>query len=186
MINRIMRVIRLDPTVFREVAEDQSSMTQAAIIVVVVSLMSAIGGFIKVLMAGDGFGSAMVGFLMQLIVFSILIGWIGWSVITYFVGTTLFKGTTDIREMMRVLGFANAPNLLGIFSFIPCVGWLISLAGAILSLIAGVIAIREAMDFDTTKAIITVVIGWVVSLVLSLVVGAIFGLGTAGISALGG
>jgi hypothetical protein len=176
-----MRVIRLDPTVFREVAEDHSSMTQAAIIVIVVSLMSAIGGFIKVLMAHQGFGSAVLGFFMQLVVFSILIGWIGWSVVTYFVGTTLFKGRSDIPEMMRVLGFANAPNLLGIFSFIPCVGWLISLAGAILSLIAGFIAVREAMEFDTGKAIITVLIGWVISLILNLIVGSIFGLGAAGI-----
>jgi hypothetical protein len=186
VINRIVRVIRLDPTVFREVAEDRKSMTQAAIIVLVVSMMSAIGGFIKALMAGQGFGSSALGFFVQLIVSSILIGWIGWAVITYFVGTMLFKGKTDIPEMMRVLGFASAPNLLGIFSFIPCVGWLISLAGSILSLVAGFIAIREAMDFDSTKAILTVVIGWVIALVLSLVVGGIFGLGWAGIPFLGG
>ncbi len=43
MIARIMRVFKLDSSVFREIAEDKAAMTQAAIIVVVVSLLSALG-----------------------------------------------------------------------------------------------------------------------------------------------
>lgn len=182
MVNRIMRAIRLDPTVFREIAEDQSSMTQAAIIVVVVGLLSAIGGFIQSLVGGYAFGQAVGGFFVQLIVSSILLGWLAWSLITYGVGTLLFKGRTDMREMMRVLGFASAPNLLGFFSFIPCVGWVVALVGSILALVAGVIAVREAMEFDTTKAIVTVVIGWIVSLLLSWLIGSIFGTGFSGVS----
>ena len=81
--------------------------------------------------------------------------------------------------MMRVLGYANAPNLLGFFGFIPCVGWLIALIGWILSVIAGVIAVREAMEFDTTKAIITVVVSWVIQFILVLIIGAILGMGAA-------
>jgi hypothetical protein len=109
----------------------------------------------------------------------ILLGWILWAVLTYFVGTMLFQGRTDISEMMRVLGFASAPRLLGIFAIIPCLGWLAALIGWILSLIAGVIAVREAMEFDTGKAIITVVISWVITLVISLIVGGILGVGAA-------
>ena len=36
---------------------------------------------------------------------------------------------------------------------------------------AAVIAVRQALDFDTGKAIITCVIGWVVVFVISLVIG---------------
>jgi hypothetical protein len=182
MVNRILRAIKLDFTVFREVAEDQKAMTEAAIIVVVVSLLSAIGGFIGLLIGDAGFGRAVLGFFSELLISGILIGWLGWAVLTYFVGTTLFKGKTDIPEMMRVLGYASAPRLLGLFSFIPCVGPLIALAGAILSLIAGVLAIREAMEFDTGNAIITVLISWVIALVVSLLIGAIFGVGFAAFS----
>jgi uncharacterized membrane protein len=79
--------------------------------------------------------------------------------------------------MMRVLGYASAPKLLGLFGFIPCVGWLIAMAGWVLSLIAGFIAVREAMEFDTVDAIVTIVISWVVALVISLIISLIPGVG---------
>ena len=113
MVDRILRAIRLDWTVFREIAQDKSAMKEAAIIVVVVSLLSAIGG-------GIASGDFILSFLVNWIV-AILVGWIGWAILTYFVGSLLFKGKSDIAEMMRVLGYASAPKLLGFFGFIPCV-----------------------------------------------------------------
>jgi hypothetical protein len=177
MIERILRAIRLDWTVFREIAEDENAMSEAAIIVVVVTFLSAVGTGMGMLLGKAGFGQAVLSFFLEWLIFGILIGWIGWAVITYFVGTLLFQGKTDIPEMMRVLGYASAPKLLGLLGFIPCIGWLAALAGWILSLIAGVIAIREAMEFDTGKAIITVVVGVVVAIVLNRILAAIFGVG---------
>jgi hypothetical protein len=171
MLDRILRAIRLDTSVFKEIAEDEGAMSQAAIIVVVVSLLSAIGGAI----ASNNF---IVSLIVSLLL-SILIGWIGWAILTYFIGTFLFKGKTDIPEMMRVLGYANAPNLLGVFGFIPCVGWIIALVGGILSLIAGFLAVREAMEFDTGPAILTVVISWVIAFAITFGVGLLVGGGAA-------
>jgi hypothetical protein len=178
MVDRIVRAIRLDWTVFREIAEDPNAMTQAAIIVVVVTFLSSIGSSIG---TGSFIGSLLVNWIV-----SILVGWIGWAVITYFVGTMMFQGKTDIPEMMRVLGYASAPRLLGIFGFIPCLGWLASLAGAILALIAGVFAIREAMEFDTSKAVITTVISWVIAFVITFAIALIVGGSLFAASALGG
>ena len=162
MLERIVRAIRLDWTVFREIAQDAGAMKEAAIIVVVVTFLSAIG-------SGIGSSNFFAGFFGTWAA-EIIVGWIGWAIITYFVGTVLFKGQTNIAEMMRVLGYAQAPVLLGLFSFIPCVGWLMPLTGWVLSLIAGVLAIREAMDFETGNAIITVVISWVVTLIIKLLI----------------
>jgi hypothetical protein len=177
MVERIVRAIKLDFTVFREVAEDQNATTEAAIIVFVVTFLSAIGTGLGVLIAQAGFGRAVLGFFSEWLLSGILIGWIGWAILTYFVGTVLFQGKTEIPEMLRVLGYASAPKLLGLLGFIPCVGWLFSLAGWILSLIAGVIAVREAMEFDTGRAVITVLISWVIALLISLAIGALLGIG---------
>ncbi len=166
MVDRILRVIRLDWTVFREIALDPGAMTEAAIIVVVVTFLSAIGSGI----VADHF---FVGFIVGWIA-NILLNWILWAILTYFVGTMLFQGRTDISEMLRVLGYAVAPNLLGIFVFIPCLGWIAAIVGWVLSLIAGMFAVREAMEFDTGKAVVTILISWFVAIGIRAVIFAIF------------
>jgi hypothetical protein len=153
MIDRIVRAIRLDWTVFGEIARDRNALKESAIIVAIVTFLSAIGTGIAARSLGAFLGAWIAG---------ILVGWIGWAIITFLVGTLLFKGETNVSEMLRVLGYANAPNLLGLLSFIPCIGWLFPLVGGLLALVAGVLAIREAMDFDTGSAIVTVIIGWLI------------------------
>jgi len=153
MIERIVRAIRLDWTVFGEIADDPKAMKEAAIIVAIVTFLSAVGSGL----ANQSLASFIVAWLV-----AILIGWLGWAVSTYLVGTVLFKGETNIPEMMRVLGYANAPHLLGFFAFIPCVGWLLPVIGWVLALVAGILAIREALDLDTNKAILTGLISWVI------------------------
>jgi hypothetical protein len=160
MIERMVRAIRLDWTVFGEIAGDRKATKEAAIIVAIVTFLSAVGSGI----AHKSFVSFIVAWLV-----AILVGWLLWAVITYFVGTAFFKGKTDIPSMMRVLGYASAPNLLGLFSFIPCVGWLLPAIGWFLALVAGVLAVREAMDFDTGNAIVTVFISWIIAIAIRVV-----------------
>ena len=158
MLERIVRAIRLDWTVFREIAQDPNAMRQAAVIVAIVTFLSGVGSGI----ADRSFVSFIVVWLV-----AILVGWIGWAVITYLVGTALFKGETNIPELMRVLGYANAPHLLGLFSFIPCVGMFLPFIGWLLALAAGVIATREAMELDTGNAIIIVVISGLIAFAIA-------------------
>ncbi|MBN1659367.1 MAG: YIP1 family protein [Anaerolineae bacterium] len=177
MIDRILRAIRLDPNVYREIAEDENAMGEAAIIVIVVTLLSALGSAFA---AESFFVSLIVSWLM-----SVIVGWIGWAVLTYFIGAKLFGGRSSIPEMMRVLGYASAPQLLGVLGFIPCLGWLASLIGAILALIAGIIAVRESMEFDTGKAVLTVLIAWVIAFAITFGVGLVIGGGAAALGSLG-
>ncbi|HOT90236.1 MAG TPA: Yip1 family protein [Anaerolineae bacterium] len=131
-----------------------------------------------------GESSSFIGAFLGALVSS-FIGWVAWSAVTYFVGTTLFHGEATLGEMLRVIGFAQAPLLLNVLSFIPCLGSIISLVAWLLSLYTGYLAIKEGLDLDTGKTIATVAIGWVVAFVISLVVGMVFGVGMAGIGALG-
>lgn len=62
---------------------------------------------------------------------------------------TIFGGTAEPGELMRTIGYAYAPQWLNVLNFIPCVGGLLSIVVSIWSLVAGIIAIREALDFDT-------------------------------------
>ena len=51
-------------------------------------------------------------------ILSAVVGWIVWAATTSFIGTRLFKGTTDMGEMLRVLGFAQAPRVIGLIPFL--------------------------------------------------------------------
>ncbi len=93
------------------------------------------------------------------------ISWMIWSGITLLIGTRVTKGPdteSNMGEMLRVLGYAHTPTLLSFFVFIPKVGGWLGLIGGVWALVAGVVAIRQALDFSTRRAVITVLLGWIV------------------------
>jgi hypothetical protein len=172
LFNRIMRAAMLDKDFYKEVEADTSLNQEALMIVVVVSVISGIGSFIGGLWIGN-IGSALLALIVNagLGVANYYI----WSYVTHFIGTNMFAGDATPDELLRVLGYASAPRLLGLLGFIPCIGWLIALAGAIWALVAGFYGVREALDLDTTETLITVALGWLVVLVITLIVNGIFG-----------
>lgn len=153
MLNRIMGVLKLDAATFNEIEADEGATMQAGIIVVIVAVIS-----------GIGLGVVSDNFVMGLIygVANALIGWGVWAAVTYFVGTSLFGGKATFSEMLRMTGFAQTPLLL---SFIPCVG----VFAGLWSLATGFIAIREGLDIDNVKSILTAVIAWVVVVLIGFV-----------------
>ena len=177
LVERIMGVLKLDANTFEEIEADQSATTQAAIIVAIVALASGLG----VAIGSDSFIGGFLGTIVWAFV-----GWVIWAAITYYIGTSLFNGQADMGEMLRVLGFAQIPRVLTILSFINCLGPLVALVAGIWSLVAGVIAVRQGLDIDTGKAIITVIIGWIVVLVGTFIIGIFFGGAALGIGALTG
>jgi hypothetical protein len=182
MFNRMVRAAMLDVNLYEEVEADTSLNQEALIVVILVSVASGIGAFLGGVIGGD-FGPALIGLIVTIALG--IVNYYIWAYVTYFVGTNLFGGTADPGELLRTLGYASAPRLLGILSFIPCVGALAGIVAAIWALIAGVIAVRQALDFDTGKAVITVIIGWVIIFVITLIVTFVFGIGAASLGALG-
>ncbi len=164
MLDRIIGVFRLDVHTFEEIEHDTTATGQAAGVVVVAAIFSGIGGALGANVAGGGVAP---NFLATLV--SAVVGWVLWSWITYAIGTGLFDGRADLGEMLRVIGFAYAPQILAV---IPCLG---ALVGAIWSLVAGFIAVRQGLDLDNAKAFLTVFVGFLVYVVLSVVVGILLG-----------
>ena len=67
---------------------------------------------------------------------------------------------------MRTIGFSNSPRVLGFLLFIPILGLVINFIVSIWALVAGVIAVRQALDFSTLRAIGTCIVGWIIYNVL--------------------
>jgi hypothetical protein len=169
MFNRILGVLKLDSNTFEEIEHDPNATSQALSIVAIIALLTALGsGFGASLGGGSFFGNFIYSLIWA------FIGWGLWSVVTYFVGTALFQGQATIEEMLRVIGFAYAPQALAI---IPCIGGII---GLIWTLAAGFVAVRQGLDIDNMKAFFTIGIGFVVVLIGNALIGFLFG----GVSAL--
>ncbi len=166
LVTRMLRASKLEVALYEEVEADTKATSQALIAVVIVSLATAIGSGIGALGARGA-----LGFLWGLVggLIASLIGWLAWSYLTYILGTTVLKGpNTSARwgELLRTIGFAHSPGVLRIFSFIPFIGGIISFAATIWFLVAGVVAVRQALDVSTGRALAVCIVGWLVYFII--------------------
>jgi hypothetical protein len=107
LVNRMIRAARLDPAVFDELEHDRSATSQALIVVIIISLANGVGQALSYALAGQSVTafSALLGGVV-----ASLVGWVVWSFVTYFVGTSLFGGTATPGELLRCIGFAYTPT----------------------------------------------------------------------------
>ena len=147
LTQRMMAAAMLDIGVYEEVEHDTTATGQAAIVVGIVAVCAAIGN------AGEGGGGVLGGLI------GAYLGWLVWAGVTYIIGDKLLDGTATWGELLRTLGFAQSPGVLLILGIIPILGWLAGIAAVIWMLVAGIIAIRQALDFSTGRAILTAVLG---------------------------
>ncbi|MCK5653709.1 MAG: YIP1 family protein [Dehalococcoidia bacterium] len=182
LVDRMIRAAKLDVNLYEEVEADTTATRQALLVVLIYSICAGIGsGLVNVWNENVGhfFWSLFVGLI------SALVFWLMWSLITYFIGTRLFRGpetSATYGELLRTIGFSAAPGVLMIFAFVPFVGGFISFLVWVWMLVAMVIAVRQALDFTTWRAIGTVVVGGIIYLVIIIIIGLIVGLGIYGVS----
>jgi hypothetical protein len=176
----MIRAAKLDVELYEEVEADTSANGQALLAVIIASGASGMGtGIAGVRVEGDAMWF-LWGLLLGL--GTSIVGWLIWSALAYWLGTTVFRGpetSATYGELVRTIGFSNSPRVLGFFSFIPFLGGLIAFAVSVWALVAGVIAVRQALDFSTGRAIATCVVGWLIYVVIAIVVsGVVIGAGS--------
>jgi hypothetical protein len=178
MMDRIMGVITLKAPIYRQIADDQTATGQAAIIVVIATLVA---GFFRGLVRTEGgvtalsFGAAIIGAIVL-----VVIGLIGWGVGAWVLAFVAkwFGGKTNTMEMLRVTGYVHVFDFVSVVvvlalasSLFLCLVGLIAFIAAILRLIGYVIGVREAAEFSTGNAIITAIVAWVVEFIIAGVIG---------------
>ncbi|MCP4622697.1 MAG: hypothetical protein GY850_04100, partial [bacterium] len=69
----------------------------------------------------------------------------------------------DHGELLRTIGFASAPGMIRIFGFIPGLMQVVFLVASIWMLVATVIAVRQALDYNSTlRAVVVCIVGWII------------------------
>ena len=93
-----------------------------------------------------------------------LVGWYVWAFLTYIIGTKLLPEAqthADHGELLRTIGFASSPGLIRLLAIIPGLGTIIDFLASGWMLVAMVVAVRQALDYESTyRAIGVCLIGW--------------------------
>jgi hypothetical protein len=164
-VDRIVRTAKLNAAAYEEVEADSSATGQALGVVVLSSLAAAMA-------TGPSIGGLIVGILVS------LAAWYVWAFLTYWIGTRLLpepQTRSSHGELLRVLGFASGPGMIRVVGAIPALRGLAFLVAAVWMLVAGVVGVRQALDYrGVWRALGVVLIGWlaqwlIVGIVLAVV-----------------
>lgn len=156
---RMGRAARLHADTYEEVEADRSAIGQAFIVVLLASVASTAGFWLR-LKLGHALppGALPLPLQLTLIFLEPLVLWLAGSAFAFMVGASFFRHReteTDYPEVLRTVGFAFTPALLAVFAFVPPdpVGFAVLAIARLWTLMACIVAIRQALDFDTLRAV---------------------------------
>lgn len=151
LMQRMIGAAKLDSHTFDEVMRDESATLQAATVVTIVAVAQAIGA------ASEG-GPGIIGGLVPAFA-----GWILWTGVVHLIGNGLFGARATWGELLRTLGFAQTPSLLGILGIVPVVAGLVDTVVGAWLLITGIVAIRHVFGFGIARSTAIAIGGWIVA-----------------------
>jgi hypothetical protein len=166
--DRIIRAAKLDVNLYEEVEADKGAMGQAMGVVVLSSIAAGVGSIER-----GGIGGLLIGTIVA------LIAWYVWAYLTYFIGTKLLpepQTKADHGELLRTIGFSSSPGLIRVLGIIPGLRAVVFLVASIWMLVAMIIAVRQALDYESTlRAVGVCVIGWIIQALILMLLFSIFG-----------
>jgi hypothetical protein len=163
LTGRIIGAMQADVKTFKEIEADPNAFTQAVIVIVLAAVASLIGNIFR--------GGLVLGIFGAI---ASLVGYGLFSLFVYLIGVKLMPEPatkSDFNEVFRTVGFAASPGVFNVLAIIPFLGPLISLIVGIWSLVIGVIAVREVLDYSNTgRAIIVCLIAAVACAIVYFVI----------------
>jgi hypothetical protein len=156
---RVIRALKLEAALFEEVEADRGATAQAIGVVLLSGIAAGVGSS----------GRGLAGGLLVLTTASFL-AWVVWALVTYVIGTRILPGPqteADAGQLLRTVGFSSAPGVIQVLGVIPVLAEPIFIVASVWMLVAMVIAVRQALDYESTaRAVGVCLIGWSLQLVL--------------------
>ncbi len=169
-LRRLMGAAVLDSAIYEEVEADESATMQAFATVLLSSVAAGVGS--RGLGGSTLANIAFVGTLA-------LLSWAAWALITFEIGVRLMpqpQTRSNVGELLRTIGFATAPGCLRVLGILPGSTIPVFALSAIWMLAAMVVAVRQALDYETTsRALAVCALGWVLAIAMAIVIGLLFG-----------
>jgi hypothetical protein len=170
-LQRLIGAAALDTAIYEEVEADGNATMQACATVVLSSLAAGVGA--------GGFGSGTVATQIAFISTIALLAWASWALITFEIGVRLMpqpQTRSNVGELLRTIGFATAPGCLRVLGVLPGVTIPVFAVTALWMLATMVVAVRQALDYQSTaRAVAVCGLGWVLVITVVIVLGLAFG-----------
>lgn len=168
---RLLRLAKLDTTVFDEVRLDPAATLPSIAVVILSTAIAGIGGWMWWIVKGYGDSG-------KLFMHSVIIGtflsfalWIVWLLIAYVILTQVFNEDADWQQMLRTMGMAAVPLTLSVAMFIPGIDFGIGLASIVLFFGLTTIAIQATTPANPARVLVANLAGFTIwSIVLGLLV----------------
>ena len=187
LTQRIIGAFTFRKGVYAEVEKDTAFTTTAWILVVVVAFLNQLGTN-----ASRDLSNWLIG-VVVLTIFSV-IGFVVATLVINWVGRAVFHADVTFDELVRTLGLAYVWNVVGVFGILAAISNALScllapvmIIAVILMVVAWFMAAKEALDLEWGQTIVTVILGWLALVVVTIVFGGlVLGLFGLGVTALGG
>lgn len=160
IMNRIIRLAKLDTTVFDEVRDDAAELVPALIIAAVSSLLAGLGAWLfwEFSDIGEFADSPFLNnFLLGGIFMAIMYG--VWVLITYVVLVQVYKASADLQTLFRTMGYAAFPLALSLLMFIPLIYPVFALVPIALTFVLTIYAAQSATNADSRQVVMANVAG---------------------------
>jgi hypothetical protein len=157
----------LDRRVYQNITEDREWFLRAFSTVLAAALLFGLG--LRSISRPEDIQERFPAWLSQvgvdtLIVLlgisTVFLSWIMWSVIAYYIGSKLLRGSASYKLTLRSIGLAYGPGVFTLFIF-----WRVDLIMLVMLwiLATDAIAIKETQKFGWFKSFIPVMFGWLFS-----------------------
>ena len=155
IIGWLLRLVRLDTSVFDEAKGDATATSASFAVVVVASFLSGLGSLLWWMVNGPDIPGSLGGKHMgDVMMRSFVLGsvlqialWFVWVLVTYTILVRLFRRKSRLDQLTRTMGLATLPLAVSVILFIPGVDFAIGLIA-----IAGAVALTSFAVQATTDA----------------------------------
>jgi hypothetical protein len=154
---RFVGALVLDAGAFEDIESDRRAAMQSVVIVMAVCAAAGVGAL--------GLGAGIAGFITGALL--VLGAWLVWAAAVVTFGTIAMPErdtSSNLPELLRVLGFAAAPGVFIAFAALRPAAPVVLAIVAVWMIAAAVTGVRQALDYrSTVRAVAVCVAAWTMS-----------------------
>jgi hypothetical protein len=163
VMNHLLRLVRLDTTVFDEVRDDEKELIPSVVVAVVASFLAGLGAFLWVTIEVQGpspDGAFLNTFVLGSIFLAVMYGIA--CLVTYVMLSSVYKVQVDLQALIRCLGYAAWPLALSVLMFPPVIYPIFAVVPIVLLFVTMIYAAQSASGADSRQVVMSCLAGFTV------------------------